>query len=128
MGSPPSPVIANGAVQELSYRRFGEGTWLMRLDTVVRTIVEQARRVCSEEQLQKELDHLRRALRYNAYPENIISSTITSKPRPRDKNDRDTETLGTAYLSYINNSTNRIGRVLMRFNIGTVFTPTHPSC
>ncbi|GJQ85676.1 putative golgin subfamily A member 2-like protein 5 [Trypoxylus dichotomus] len=44
-------------------------------------------------QLQKELDHLRQALQCNGYPENIINIIITSKPPPRDKNDRETETL-----------------------------------
>ncbi|GJQ81372.1 hypothetical protein Trydic_g20582 [Trypoxylus dichotomus] len=42
-------------------------------NTVVRTLVERARRICSEEQLQKELDHLSQALRCNGYPENILT-------------------------------------------------------
>ncbi|GJQ69652.1 hypothetical protein Trydic_g5208, partial [Trypoxylus dichotomus] len=43
---------------------------------VGRTLVERARRVCSEEQLRKELDQ---ALRCNGYPVNIINRAITSK-------------------------------------------------
>ncbi|GJQ85082.1 hypothetical protein Trydic_g15241 [Trypoxylus dichotomus] len=59
-------------------------------NVVVSTLVEGARRVCSKKQLHKVLDHLRQALWYNGYPENIINRAITSNPRSRDKNDRET--------------------------------------
>ncbi|GJQ74695.1 hypothetical protein Trydic_g21546 [Trypoxylus dichotomus] len=79
-------------------------------NTVMRTLVERACRVCSEEQLKEELDHLRQALRCNGYPEDVIDRAISRKPRSKDNNDREIETLGTACLPYINNTTDRIGR------------------
>ncbi|GJQ72989.1 hypothetical protein Trydic_g1626 [Trypoxylus dichotomus] len=93
-------------------------------NTVVRTMVKRARRICSEDQLKEELDHLRQALRCNGYAEDLINRAITSKPRSRDNYDREIETLGTAYLLYINNTTDKIARVIKRFNIRKVFDPT----
>ncbi|GJQ71373.1 hypothetical protein Trydic_g11103 [Trypoxylus dichotomus] len=65
-------------------------------NTVMRTIVERARRVYSEEQLEKKLDHLRQALQCNGYSENIVNRAIRSKPRPRVKNAGEAKTLGIA--------------------------------
>ncbi|GJQ74561.1 hypothetical protein Trydic_g21422 [Trypoxylus dichotomus] len=67
-------------------------------NTVVCALVQRGRRVCSEEQLKEELNHLKQALRCNGYPEDVIKRAITSKSRSRDNNDRKIETLGKAYL------------------------------
>ncbi|GJQ74604.1 hypothetical protein Trydic_g21461 [Trypoxylus dichotomus] len=50
-------------------------------NTVVRTLVERSRRVCTEEQLKEKLDHLRQALRCNGYPEDVtVPSRVNVDP------------------------------------------------
>ncbi|GJQ67704.1 hypothetical protein Trydic_g16527 [Trypoxylus dichotomus] len=104
IGSPLRPMVANFFMKGMSHSR------------------EPSRRNSGGQAyglVEMELDYLRRALRYNGCPENIINGASTSKPPPKDRNGREPQTLGTAYLPYINRTTDRIGRVLERFYSNT---------
>ncbi|KAK9675311.1 hypothetical protein QE152_g40458 [Popillia japonica] len=91
---------------------------------VVKTLVEQARKVCSPEQLEGEFDHLRQALRCNGYYDKTINRAIKKQSRRNEMNDAAEKMLGIAYLPYIINTTDKIERVLKWYNIRTVFMPT----
>lgn len=92
---------------------------------IIKTLVDRARRICEPEQLATELEHLKRALMANGYTKNDIDRYI--KQRPEHNNDnvsRRQESETKAFLPFIPRVTDRIGRILGKHNIKTIFKPS----
>ena len=90
---------------------------------IIKTLSERATRICEPEELNTELTHLYAAFRANGYSEQEIRRSIKSKD-PRHVDDKQSQTLATAYLPFISGVTDRIGRILRKEKVKTVFKPT----
>ncbi|ENN80003.1 hypothetical protein D910_11051 [Dendroctonus ponderosae] len=93
---------------------------------VIKTITERARRICDPSELERELKHLERAFGWNGYSKNEFNRAI----RPRnsggrsEKTDTHDERKGWPCLPYIHGVTDRIGSILEKHRVKTVFKPT----
>ena len=92
-------------------------------NAVLHTLVSRAFRICNEKYLQAELNYLRDALMKNGYSLREINLAINKKKSGPNKKEKP-ESLGKAYLPYIKNVTDKIGKVLLRNNIQTIYLPT----
>nr|XP_012137516.1 PREDICTED: uncharacterized protein LOC105662086 [Megachile rotundata] len=85
---------------------------------------------CEQENLATELEHIRSTLQQNGYSRHRINRTIdrltnqTTKPTHKHTTDTHDKEHATTFLPYIQGTTDRIGRILRKHNIRTVFT-TH---
>ncbi|KAK9890114.1 hypothetical protein WA026_008924 [Henosepilachna vigintioctopunctata] len=90
---------------------------------VIRTLTERARRICEPENLQSELEHLRTAFEANGYSRRDIERSMCVRT-PARKEIEERSTISQAYLPYIPRVTDRIGRILRRHDVRTIFKPT----
>lgn len=90
---------------------------------VIRTLTERARRICEPENLQAELEHLKTAFEANGYSKREIERSMGSRSsRPQETEQR--PATSQAYLPFVPRVTDRIGRVLKKHDIKTIFKPT----
>ncbi|KAK5647270.1 hypothetical protein RI129_002162 [Pyrocoelia pectoralis] len=88
---------------------------------VIKTLFDRAKKVSDPTHLDEELQHLRRSLQANGYSLLEINKVFSSKPKQlREKLPH----LGMVFLPYIGGVTDKIGRILERNNIKTIFIPT----
>lgn len=92
--------------------------------SVVNSLVHRAISISQTDNLQSELDHVQKSLQNNGYRKTDIQSTIKRRlnPKSRIKNDEVTKTV--AFLPYISRVTDRIGKVLRKHKVKTVFKST----
>ncbi|XP_018573662.1 uncharacterized protein LOC108912768 [Anoplophora glabripennis] len=82
------------------------------------TLIHRARIISEPRLLAEELEHLRTALRENSYTVRNIERAIRRRHTPMEKQ----EYLATTYLPYVKDCTNKIGPLLKKRNINTVFS------
>lgn len=87
------------------------------LRSVVSALVNRAHRICDNEHLQVELQHVDSALASNGYSKN---QRRTHKRNPREQVEQLTSR---AFLPYVKGVTDRIGKILKRYKIKTIFRP-----
>lgn len=91
---------------------------------IIKTLVDRAHKICEKEYLHEEITYLQSAFQSNGYSEQEIkralhprrsnSTTVHENPDPKGK----------SFLPYIKNVTDRIGKLLERHDIKTIFKPT----
>ncbi|XP_023310001.1 uncharacterized protein LOC108904855 [Anoplophora glabripennis] len=84
---------------------------------IINTLIHRARIISEPRHLAEELEHLRTALRGNSYKTRNIERAIGRRHTPIEKQ----EYLATTYLPYVKGCTDKIGRLLKKRNINTVF-------
>ncbi|KAJ4444747.1 hypothetical protein ANN_06544 [Periplaneta americana] len=92
--------------------------------SVIKTLTERAHRICDSDNLRAELQLLHKTFKNNGYDNNIIRQSTYKNSRP-EAHEQDPELMNMkqkAFLSYIEGTTDRIGKLLRKFNIKT--TPT----
>ncbi|KAK5650384.1 hypothetical protein RI129_001413 [Pyrocoelia pectoralis] len=88
---------------------------------VIKALFDRAKKVSDPTHLDEELQHLRMSLQANGYSLLEINKVFSSKPKQlREKLPH----LGMVFLPYIGGVTDKIGRILERNNIKTIFIPT----
>lgn len=93
----------------------------------IKTLVHRARSISDPSKLGLELEHLTSALLMNGYSEHEIRRAVRPSTRgvPRlTENVSDDSGLRKAFLPYIENTTDRIAKLLRAKGIKTVFRPT----
>ena len=99
--------------------------------TVIKTLLNRANKIAEPEYLGQELDHLKTVLVANGYdmseinrvtrPRNTrMASTLSSESQNTQNNTQEHK----AYLPYIQNTTDRISKLLKKKGILTTFLPT----
>ncbi|KAK5647835.1 hypothetical protein RI129_002727 [Pyrocoelia pectoralis] len=144
MGNPLSPVIANFYMEKFESIALESAVlkpkiwylymthtdrYLNKLSNhhpcqkigVIKTLFDRAKKVSDPTHFDEELQHLRRSLQANGYSLLEINKVFSSKPKQlREKLPH----LGMVFLPYIGGVTDKIGRILERNNIKTIFIPT----
>ena len=97
-----------------------------QIRSVAYTLATRSRRIADADNLQNELDTLRDALMSNGYSNKTVIDAITkasSKSLTLEEQTKEDDTLPMAFLPYVKGTTDRIGRLLARVNIKTVYKP-----
>ena len=89
---------------------------------VIKTLTERARRICEPDAIDQELEHLKNALMANGYSEQEIRKSM--QPTTNYKTNEKNQPRAKAFLPYIPSVTDRIGRLLQKENIKTIYKPT----
>jgi hypothetical protein len=90
---------------------------------VIKTLTNRAIRICEPELLPKELNHLERALQGNGY----TRTEIRQATKPKTSQSMESEKPGyegRVFLPYVQHVTDRIGKILRKHKIDTVYKPT----
>ena len=87
---------------------------------IIATLATRARRICEQPELAPELETLKDSLERNGYERKTINRVINNKPRPQTI-DATLPHKFRAFLPYIQNTTDKISRLLRKHNINTVF-------
>ena len=91
---------------------------------IIRTLAERAKKICQPSQLQAEFEHLNNAFLANGYSRREIVRALKKTPE-RGTGEKVKEQVKTrAFLPYIPKVTDRIGKLLKRHGIGTVYKPS----
>lgn len=89
---------------------------------VINTLVQRAFSISEPEALSSELRHVTHTLIHNNYRAHDIHRTISRHYNPKAKGETK-PSISTAFLPYIQGITDRIGKVLHKHNIKTIFRP-----
>lgn len=90
---------------------------------VIKTLVERAKRICEPEQLGKELHYLTNVMQANGYSKKEIHRASNPRRQQNKRNEED-KPLATAYMPYFHRITDRIGKLLKKYRIRTIYIPT----
>nr|XP_060632240.1 uncharacterized protein LOC132775540 [Anolis sagrei ordinatus] len=90
--------------------------------STIKALADRAKRICEPHLLQDELNHLNWALQANGYS----TSDIRRAARPRTSHESKDEDppRGKVFLPYIKGTTDRIGKLMRKHNIQTIYKPT----
>nr|XP_060617816.1 uncharacterized protein LOC132767173 [Anolis sagrei ordinatus] len=90
--------------------------------STIKALADRAKRICEPHLLQDELNHLNWALQANGYS----TSDIRRAARPRTSHESQDEDppRGKVFLPYIKGTTDRIGKLMRKHNIQTIYKPT----
>ena len=89
---------------------------------VIKSLTERARRNCEHKYIDEELKHLQEAFLANGYTKKEITRALKPSNKPDNKSAK--TSTQTAFLQYIPNITDRIGKLLGKYDIKTVYKPT----
>ena len=91
---------------------------------IIQCLTQRAKKICSEEHTQKEIELLRDVFIANGYPERKVSEVMNREPRNKDENKQEEEGKQDLLfvLPYIQGLSKKITRTCTRFNIKTAFT------
>ncbi|XP_062837651.1 uncharacterized protein LOC134299269 [Anolis carolinensis] len=90
--------------------------------STIKALTDRAQRICEPHLLQGELNHLNWALQANGYS----TTDIRRAARPRtshESQDKDPPR-GKVFLPYIKGTTDRIGKLMKKHNLQTIYRPT----
>jgi hypothetical protein len=97
---------------------------------VISSLIHRAVKISDKEHLKEELGHVTETLIRNGYDKQLINRTINriqqqQKQQLKDQCEiQDQERKTTAIIPYVSSVSNRIGRVLKRYGIRTIYKPT----
>ena len=96
-----------------------------QISSIPKTLVQRSRTIADQEHLGEELTELRQALDLNGYSNSEINRAFNWKPRNTvdDIEEDKIEDKKKAHLPYVKGVTDRIGRILGKQNISTIFKP-----
>ena len=86
---------------------------------IITTLTTRARRICEEDEIKNELKILSESLETNGYDKRAIREGMKQKTKPASPDDQDIHK-HCAFLPYIQNTTDRISRLLKKHNIKTI--------
>ncbi len=111
------------------YLNFNSNHPLEHKRGVVHTLMHRAEVIVKEEEeLRKEKDHIRGALRMNNYPEWLLQADPRRKTNPerdRGKEDNKRKKIGSVIIPYVKGVSETLRRIFGRHNIQTHFKPTN---
>ena len=87
---------------------------------LIKTLVTRARRICEEKFLGQEITHLTDSLQRNGYSSKLIKKAFEPK-RSTPEEETEDKIISCAYLPYLQNTTDRIAKILRKFNVRTIF-------
>src|SRR5690606_10881641 len=85
---------------------------------VLRTLAHRARNICSEDRVEKELQHLKQAFKNNGYTDRQITSALRQRPAQA----RRTDIIASIYMPYVKGVTDKIASAFSKRDIKTVLT------
>lgn len=91
---------------------------------IIKTLTERARRICEPNAIDKELEHLKKALMANGYSKQEIQKSMQPTNNSKTMMHEQNQPIARAFLPYIPRVTDRIGRLLQKENIKTIYKPT----
>lgn len=91
---------------------------------MIKTLYNRAKRICEPDHLPEELQHLEKALQANGYKPDEVRRALHPKRKTADRDHTQDLTHGTVFLPYVKKVTDRIGRLLTRHGVRTIFKPT----
>jgi hypothetical protein len=87
---------------------------------VLTTLIQWIKTLCDPDSLEKVIQHLRDTFQRNGYSKSEIRRALHPKLKPEPKNNKPA---GTAVLPYQQAVSNKISRLLIKYNIKTVHMP-----
>ncbi|XP_030751509.1 uncharacterized protein LOC115879021 [Sitophilus oryzae] len=90
---------------------------------IIGTLANRARRICANEHIQEELSHLNKAYLASGYNDREIKAALAPRQRRPAVNEQE-NIINKAFLPYVSQVTDRIGKVLKKHNIKTIYKPT----
>ena len=90
-----------------------------QLQSVIKTLTTRSQRLADDEHKKEEMGQLKKALTQNGFTSNNIRRAL--RPR-KQKSEEETKPIATAHLPYVKGTTDKIGNILKKSNIKTVFT------
>ena len=91
--------------------------------SAINSLVHRAFSISDKEHLQTELNHLKLALQKNGHDKKDIIKTINKHTNKITISDTQPDEKILSILSYVKGTTDRIGRILNKHNIRTIFKP-----
>ena len=91
---------------------------------VIKTLANRATRICEPKYLEEELKHLETALENNGYAPQEIKRALRPRAMNKPKNTEESIPKVRAFLPYIKNVTDRIGKLLERHDVKPIYKPT----
>ncbi|XP_054718629.1 uncharacterized protein LOC129228027 [Uloborus diversus] len=92
---------------------------------VINTLMHRAERICEKTHLKEELKHLELAFQANRFTRGEIRRALHPRRSQNNKQkSTPSEPLGKVFLPYLHRVTDRIGKLLEKHNIKTIFKPT----
>ncbi|XP_054706779.1 uncharacterized protein LOC129216589 [Uloborus diversus] len=93
--------------------------------TVINTLLHRAERVCETTHLKEELKHLELAFRANGFTRGESRRALhLRRSQNNEQKSTPSEPLEKVFLAYRHRVTDRIGKLLEKHNIKTIFKPT----
>ncbi|KAL9971690.1 hypothetical protein ACROYT_G017888 [Oculina patagonica] len=103
------------------YLDYNSHNLLQHKEAVVRTLLNRATNLPSNESLKSaETKRVAKVLRANGYPDRLLQKCLTVNSRPERTQERPANF---ASIPYVRGASDRVGRVLRKFNIRTAFKP-----
>nr|XP_023027018.1 uncharacterized protein LOC111515018 [Leptinotarsa decemlineata] len=90
--------------------------------TVINTLLNRSLRICEERYVDDEIKHITNVLQTNGYNRKYIIRA--TRPKEEKRNSSEDQPQSTVYLPYICHITKRIGKILKKEKINTLFKPT----
>jgi DNA-binding transcriptional MerR regulator len=87
---------------------------------VLRTLIQRSWTICKADSLDVEIEHLKKTFRQNGYSNQDIKQALHHKKKPQTQQETQTSV---AMLPYQQTISNKISRLLDKYNINTVHVP-----
>ena len=94
-----------------------------QLKSVVKTLIKRSERLADNENYNTESKIIKEALQQNGYNEQFIKKATKQQKKSTTEKEKE-EFKSVAYLPYVKGTTDRIGRILNKNNIRTIFKPS----
>lgn len=94
--------------------------------SAIHSLVHRALSISDQEHLQTELNHLKETLQRNGYNKEEVNRTINKQRsgiKRTDTQESQEEKKWLSFLPYVKGTTDRIGKILNKHNIRTIFKP-----
>lgn len=90
-----------------------------QLHSVIKTLTTRSKRLADEENMNKEMGFIQKALMKNGYTQKAIQQSLRP-PKPKNEEISE-EPKGKAYLPYVKGTTDKISNILRKHKIDTIF-------
>ena len=92
---------------------------------IIKTLTERARTTCQPTHLKDEIAHLKKTFLSNGYSEKQIRRAMRATKNTKTESADKEPAKSKAFLQYIPRVTDRIGKLLKKHQIKTIYKPTH---
>ena len=107
------------------YLNFNSYNPLQHKNSVIRTLLHRAETLCDDSNKQQELNHVRKVLKNNEYPQKSIDKISRKLRQNRGNNSSNTPSTVSSFVSipYIAGTSERISRILKRYDVNVAHQP-----